>query len=181
MKKQRIAVFCGSRTGKGEAYMELARQVGEKLAADGRTLVFGGCDTGLMGAVSRSVYENGGKVMSMRIRGLEDAFAPEIVAEDEMLENVQLRKRRLIEKADACLVLPGGFGTLDEIGDVLSMTQLGDMRRPLGLLNVNGFFDGLMQLADTMLREGFMSEKDRALLIAARDAEALLQALDRAE
>lgn len=180
MKKETIAVFCGSRTGKGEGYMALARQVGEKLAADGRSLVFGGCDTGLMGAVSRSAFEKGGKVISVRIKGLEDAFAPEIIAEDELLRNVQQRKRWLIERADACLVLPGGFGTLDEIGDVLSMTQLGDMKRPLGLLNVNGFFDGLLQLADTMLQEGFMGEKDRALLIAKENMDDLLQALDEA-
>ena len=166
--------------GKGNAYRELARQVGAMLAADGRTLVFGGCDTGLMGVVSRGVYENGGRVISVRIKGLEDAFAPEIVAEDELLQNVQLRKRQLIQRADACLVLPGGFGTLDEIGDVLSMTQLGDMKKPLGILNVNGFFDGLLQLADTMLQEGFMSEKDRELLIARDSVQALLQALDEA-
>lgn len=180
MKKQTIAVFCGSRCGKGEVYRMLARQVGETLAADGRTLVFGGCDTGLMGAVSRAVYEKGGKVISVRIKGLEDAYAPEIMAEDELLQNVQQRKRRLIERADACLVLPGGFGTLDEIGDVLSMAQLGDLKRPLGLLNVNGFFDGLLQLADTMLQEGFMGEKDRALLIARENTDDLLQALDEA-
>ncbi len=180
MKKQTIAVFCGSRCGKGDVYRMLARQVGETLAADGRTLVFGGCDTGLMGAVSRGVYEKGGKVISVRIKGLEDAYAPEIMAEDELLQNVQQRKRRLIERADACLVLPGGFGTLDEIGDVLSMAQLGDLKRPLGLLNVNGFFDGLLQLADTMLQEGFMGEKDRALLIARENTDDLLQALDEA-
>lgn len=160
--------------------MELARQTGERLAADGRTLVFGGCDTGLMSAVSRGVYEQGGKVISVRIKGLEDAYAPEIVTEDELLENVQQRKRRLIELADACLVLPGGFGTLDEIGDVLSMTQLGDVKRPLGLLNINGFFDGLLQLADTMEQEGFMSPEDRKLLIAGDEPDALLRALDEA-
>lgn len=180
MKKKTIAVFCGSRTGKGEEYMALARQVGKTLAAEGRTLVFGGCDTGLMGAVSRSAYENGGRVISVRIRGLEDAFAPEMIAEDELLENVQQRKRRLIERADACLVLPGGFGTLDEIGDVLSMTQLGDVKRPLGLLNVNGFFDGLLQLADTMLQEGFMGVGDRTLLIEGKNVQDLLRALDEA-
>lgn len=180
MKKQRIAVFCGSRTGKGNAYMALARQVGEKLGADGRTLVFGGCDTGLMSAVSRAVYEKGGQVISVRIKGLEDAFAPEIIAEDELLAHVQQRKRRLIEQADACLVLPGGFGTLDEIGDVLSMAQLGDLKRPLGLMNINGFFDGLLQLADTMLQEGFMGENDRALLIAGDNLDDLLKALDEA-
>ncbi|MBR6754126.1 MAG: LOG family protein [Clostridia bacterium] len=133
-----------------------------------------------MGAVSRAVYEKGGKVISVRIKGLEDAYAPEIMAEDELLLNVQQRKRRLIERADACLVLPGGFGTLDEIGDVLSMTQLGDIKRPIGLMNVNGFFDGLLQLADTMLQEGFMGEKDRALLIARENTNDLLQALDEA-
>lgn len=180
MKKQTIAVFCGSRCGKGTDYMELARQTGEMLAENGRVLVFGGCDTGLMSAVSRGVHEKGGKVISVRIRGLEDAWAPEIAAEDELLENVQCRKRRLIELADACLVLPGGFGTLDEIGDVLSMTQLGDLKRPLGLLNINGFFDGLLQLADTMEREGFMSPKDRKLLIVRDNVHALLQALDEA-
>lgn len=180
MKKAKIAVFCGSRVGNDPLYMDLARQVGQLLAKEGRTLVFGGCDTGMMGAVSRRAYEQGGQVLSVRIRGLEDAFAGEIVTADELMENVQLRKRRLIELADACIALPGGFGTLDEIGDVLSMTQLGDIKRPVALLNANGFFDGLLQLADTMQREGFLGEKDRKLLIAAKTPEEVLAALDEA-
>lgn len=178
MKKQRICVFCGSKMGKDPRYQKAAEALGAVLGKEGRTLMFGGCDTGLMQAVSHAVHANGGKVMSMRIDGLLDAFDESIIAEDVILENVQMRKRSLIEKADACIALPGGFGTLDEMGDVLSMYQLGDVKRPLGLLNVNGFFDGLLHFADTMMKAGFLSEKDRQLLIVRQDIPSLLEALD---
>ncbi len=180
MKKQKIAVFCGSKEGKSPLYMDVAREVGTALGREGRTLLFGGCDYGLMQAVSRAAFEKGGSVHSFRIRGLTDAYAPEIISYDEILPNVQLRKRRLIEASDACIVLPGGFGTLDELSDVLSMTQLQDVRRPLGILNINGFFDGLIALADTMNREGFLSDADRALLIVRQDIPSLLEVLDEA-
>lgn len=180
MKKQTVCVFCGSKMGKNPCYRQAAEELGRALGREGCRLVFGGCDQGLMQVVSHAVHENGGQVISVRIEGLTDAFDEKIIAEDEMLENVQQRKRRLIERADACIALPGGFGTLDEMGDVLSMAQLGDIKRPLGLFNINGYFDGLLHFADIMMQEGFLSEKDRALLIAEKDVPALLDALNRA-
>lgn len=180
MKKQRVAVFCGSREGKIPLYRALAEETGKTLALQGRKLLFGGCDYGLMQAVSHAAYENGGEVLSFRIRGLTDAYAPEIITADETLENVQQRKRRLIEAADACIALPGGLGTLDEMGDVYSMAQLGEMRRPLGILNVNGYFDGFLQFIDTIHREGFLSDEDKKLIIVRQDILSLLAALDEA-
>lgn len=180
MKKQHIAVFCGSKCGKNPVYLHVARKMGETLAREGRTLLFGGCDYGLMQAVSHGAFEMGGKVISLRIRGLTDTFAPQIIAEDEMLENVQQRKRRLIQRADACIALPGGLGTLDEMGDVYTMAQLGDLRRPLGILNVNGYFDGFLHFVETMHREGFLSDQDKGLIIVRDEIEALLAALDEA-
>ncbi|MBQ4639365.1 MAG: TIGR00730 family Rossman fold protein [Clostridia bacterium] len=178
MKKEKIAVFCGSRMGTCPIYQHFAREAGKQIALSGRSLLFGGCDYGLMQAVSHAAHEHGGKVYSFRIRGLTDAFAPEIITADEQMENVQQRKRRLIEAADACIALPGGLGTLDEMGDVYSMAQLGDLRRPLGILNVNGYFDGLLQFVDTMHREGFLSDRDCGLIIVRQDIESLLSALD---
>ena len=181
MKKQRIAVFCGSKSGRIPLYEEIAQKTGEQIGLQGRSLLFGGCDYGLMKTVSHAAYENGARVFSFRIRGLTDAYAPEIITADETLENVQQRKRRLIEAADACIALPGGLGTLDEMGDVYSMAQLGDIRRPLGILNVNGYFDGLLQFVDTIHREGFLSDRDKGLIIVRQDIHALLDALDAAE
>lgn len=178
MKKQHIAVFCGSKSGRIPLYEEIAQKTGAQIGLQGRSLLFGGCDYGLMKTVSHAAYENGARVYSFRIRGLTDAYAPEIITADETLENVQQRKRRLIEAADACIALPGGLGTLDEMGDVYSMSQLGDIRRPLGILNVNGYFDGLLQFVDTIHREGFLSDQDYRLIIVRRDIEELLAALD---
>lgn len=181
MKKEKIAVFCGSRMGSLPVYREAALETGLALAKSGRTLLFGGCDYGLMQVVSHAVHDHGGRVLSFRIQGLTDAYAPEIIAADEQLEHVQARKRRLIEAADACIALPGGLGTLDEMGDVYSMSQLGDLRRPLGILNVNGYFDGFLQFVDTIHREGFLSDRDKGLIIVRQDIHALLDALDAAE
>ena len=178
MKKQHIAVFCGSKSGKNPLYEETARKTGEIIGLQCRSLLFGGCDLGLMKTVSHAAYQNGAKVYSFRIRGLTDAYAPEIITADETLENVQQRKRRLIEAADVCIALPGGLGTLDEMGDVYSMTQLGDLRRPLGILNINGYFDGLLHFIDTMHLEGFLSDRDYGLIIVRQDIEELLAALD---
>lgn len=174
MEKKKIAVFCGSKFGTDDRYEKAAKAFGKAMGERGCTLIFGGCDTGLMQAVSHAAAENGGKVISVRIRGLLDAFDASIVSEDEIMENVQERKRRLITLADACIALPGGFGTLDEIGDVLSMTQLQDMKKPLGLLNIKGYFDGLLHFADTMEKEGFLSPSDRQLLKVADDPTELL-------
>lgn len=181
MKKEKICVFCGSKMGRDPIFGQAARQLGAALGREGRTLIFGGCDTGLMAEVSHGAYENGGKVISIRIEGLTDAYDGAIVAADEICPHVQGRKRRLIEAADACIALPGGFGTLDEMGDVLSMAQLGDAMRPLGLLNLKGYFDGLLHFADTMEREGFLTEIDRQLLIVRPDIPSLLAALDAVE
>lgn len=178
MKKEKIAVFCGSRTGVRSVYMEAAKALGRKLAQEERTVLFGGCDSGLMQAVSQAAYEQGGKVVSVRIRGLEDAYDAGIIHEDEQMSNVQLRKRRLIERADACLVLPGGLGTLDEMGDVYAMAQLGDIRRPMGILNLQGYYDGFLQWVDTMHREGFLSDRDRQMILVEEDMDRLLQKLD---
>lgn len=179
--KKNITVFCGSSAGASPAYEQAARELGAAIGKSGRTLIFGGCALGLMRAVSRAAAENGAKVVSMRIEGMVDPFDGNIVSEDRHFQNVQERKLALISAADACIALPGGMGTLDEMTDLYSMTQLGATKTPLGLLNVSGYYDPLLRFFAHMKQEGFLSEKFDGMFIVRDTAEALLRALDETE
>lgn len=180
-KKQAITVFCGSAEGTDPVYAQTARQLGKTLARQGRRLIYGAGNRGLMGSVAQAALENGGHVTGVNLSRFQNPKYLMDVDENIMTESIQERKRRMIELGDACIALPGGIGTMDEIFETLSMLQLGLTDRPLGILNVNGFYDPFLQLIGRIKESGFFKEKYSKILIVRGTVDELLSALDEVE
>jgi uncharacterized protein (TIGR00730 family) len=154
---QSICVYCGSSPGNDPLFVETAQKFGKILAQNGITLVYGGGSRGLMGALALSVHENGGRVIGIIpefLKARERMFtgAEEIVVTRDMHE----RKRMMFERADAFVALPGGIGTLEELVEQLTWSQLGRHRKPILVANINGFWEPLVELLDHMKRSGFI-------------------------
>lgn len=141
-------------------------------------LVYGGGSIGLMGAVARGVAQRGGSVRGVipaQLTGKEISGDP--IGELEIVDSMHARKMRMAELSDAFVALPGGFGTLDELFEMITWVQLGIHRKPIGLLNVNGFFDPLCRLIEHQMAEGFIKERFRSLLLIDNQVETLLEGL----
>ena len=173
----KIAVFCGSNLGRGPGYGASAQALGEALAARRIELVFGGTNKGLMKIVADAVVAGGGQVHGVIPRALFDKGQqyPDL-GRAEIVETRSLRKRRMAEIADAFVAMPGGLGTLEELLEMWVDAQLDGHAKPLGLLNVGGFFDGLLAFVDTMIEEAFLPRQHRAMIIADEDPNRLLDA-----
>jgi uncharacterized protein (TIGR00730 family) len=175
---KRLCVFCGSRGGAAPAYAEAARELGRRMAGRGLGLVFGGGHVGLMGALADAVLQAGGEVIGVIPQGLVDReLAHQGCTQLHITGSMHERKALMADLADAFAALPGGYGTLDETFEMLTWAQLGLHAKPVGLLNVHGYFDGLLTFLDYTVREGFIKPAHRHLLIAASTGEALLDAL----
>ena len=174
-----IAVFCGSATGANPAYAAAARRLGELIGDQGRNLVFGGCMDGLMAEVANAAVSHGAHVYSEFIRDLYQNSDHLPGATETIHDNVQERKRGLIARSDACIMLPGGFGTLDEFTDVCAATQLGEAKCALGILNIAGYYDPLLSFFTRMRTEGFLASEWDRLYVTANTPEILLQLLDQ--
>ena len=171
-----IAVFCGASTGHGPVYMEAARTVGRTLAERGLGVVYGGGHVGLMGAVADAAMEAGGRVVGVIPTFMtHKELAHDRVTELIMVKDMHERKMVMHQRSDAVIALPGGFGTMDELFELLTWRQLGLHAKPMGLLNVNGYYDGLLTQMHHMEREGFLHDDTR--VIAATDVDVLLNAL----
>ena len=152
--------------------------MGEALGRRGLTLVYGGASRGLMGVVADTVLGLGGTVIGVMPRGLARAeIAHAGLTEMHLVGSMYERKRLMFERADAFATLPGGFGTLDELAEVLTMSQLGLHAKPCGLLNVAGFFDPLVAFFDRSVSERFVRPEHRALITVGADPDGLLDAL----
>lgn len=174
----RVCVFCGSKTGLAPRYAEAARRLGELLARRGLGLVYGGGNIGLMGVLADAALELGGEVIGVIPRFLMDkelghAGVTKLVAVESMHE----RKAIMAEQADAFIALPGGFGTADEWFEILTWRQLHLHDKPIGLLNVAGFFDPLINWIEVMVREGFVKQSNRDLIVVGDDEDRLLDDL----
>jgi uncharacterized protein (TIGR00730 family) len=170
-----ICVFCGSSSGRDPRYGAAAAAVGERLAARGIQLVYGGGRRGLMGAVADAALAAGGRVVGVIPRGLVDReLAHPGVSELRIVETLHERKALMAELADAFLALPGGLGTLEELAEVLSWAQLGLHAKPIGLLDVGGYFRSLDAFLDHAVGEGFVAERHRRLLVRDDDLDRLL-------
>lgn len=180
-KKLAITVFCGSAEGNDPAYAAAACRLGKALAAQGRTLIYGAGNRGLMGMVAKAAKENGGHVTGVNITRFSNPNYMMQVDENITTETIQDRKLRMIQMGDASIALPGGIGTMDEIFEVLSMLQLGLTDMPLGILNVNGFYDLWVRLIEQLRASGFFKEKYAKIIIVRDTVEELLAALDEAE
>jgi len=170
-----ICVFCGASTGRDPRYAAAATAVGRTLAEHGIELVYGGGRLGLMGAVADAALEAGGRVTGVIPAGLvERELAHRGVTELRIVSTLHERKAVMAELSDGFLALPGGLGTLEELAEVLSWAQLGIHRKPIGALDVGGFFGPLVGHLDHVAREGFVSEHHRDLLIVDVDLDRLL-------
>jgi uncharacterized protein (TIGR00730 family) len=170
-----ICVFCGSSPGHDPRYVTAAADVGERLAERGIQLVYGGGRRGLMGAVADAALAAGGRVVGVIPRGLVDReLAHPGLSELLIVDTLHERKARMAELADGFIALPGGLGTLEELAEVLSWAQLGLHAKPIGLLDVGGYFDPLLAYLDHAVAEGFVADRHRSLLLHDPDLDRLL-------
>jgi uncharacterized protein (TIGR00730 family) len=173
-----LCVFCGSRGGGRPVYAEAARWLGTALVARGMDLVYGGGHVGLMGVVADAVLAAGGRAAGVIVQSLVDReLAHTGLTELLVVETMHQRKALMAERADAFIALPGGYGTGDELFEILTWAQLGFHARPIGLLNTAGYFDPLLAWLDHMVREDFLRPNHRELVLVADDANRLLERL----
>jgi uncharacterized protein (TIGR00730 family) len=171
----RLAVYCGSATPADPLYVESARHVGRTFAERGIGLVYGGGRLGLMGAVADACLAAGGEVIGVIPSALVDAeVAHKGCTELHVVETMHQRKQAFTDLSDGFVTLPGGTGTMDELWEAMSWAQLGYHGKPVGLLNVAGFYDGLLHFWETMGEAGFVRPQHRGILIAGADLDDLL-------
>src|ERR1039458_9867580 len=163
--QRRVAVYCGSANGNNPAFLAEARTLGAAIAAAGMGLVYGGASVGLMGAVANAALAGGAEVIGVLpdvLSGSEIAHAG--LSRLEFVSTMHERKARMAELADAFLVLPGGYGTLEELLEVVSWAQLRLHAKPCILINTAGYWDGLLKFLDTAVTAGFLKQKNRELM-----------------
>ncbi|MBK8490814.1 MAG: TIGR00730 family Rossman fold protein [Saprospirales bacterium] len=178
---QSIAVFCGSSSGKDPRLKELAADLGRNFAKRGITLVYGAGNIGLMGIMADAALEAGGKVVgAIPFFMKEKEVCHTDLTELFTVESMHERKHTMAEKADAFITLPGGFGTLDELFEILTWKQIQLHFKPVGLLNWNGYYDHLLAHIDKMIEAGFLKEVNRNLLTVANDLDTLLYEMEMA-
>lgn len=173
---KRITVFCGSSYGTEKIYEEQAYSVGKALANAKIELVYGGAKIGLMGAVANGALENGGKAIGVLPNFLKRVeIAHEGLSELILVETMHQRKTKMDELADGTIALPGGFGTLEEFFEMLTWAQLGLHKKPVALLNANGFYNDLLSFIQTMVDKGFLKQINRDMLLVSDNIEDLLE------
>lgn len=177
---RRLCVYAGASTGNDPAHERAARSLGELLAANGIGLVYGGASIGLMGAVADAVLEAGGEAIGVIPAGLgRREVAHDGLTELRTVSSMHERKAMMSELADAFVALPGGLGTLDELLEAATWSQLGIHAKPCGLLNVGGYWDSLIAQLDRAGADGFLRADHRRVLLVESDPAALLELLQR--
>ena len=175
---KRVCVYCGSGPGRRKVYADTARHLGRSLAARGVGLVYGGGSVGLMGAVADAVLADGGEVIGVIPGALTDReVAHGGLTELRVVESMHQRKAAMAEVADGFIALPGGLGTLEELFEALTWAQLGMHRKPCGILNVAGYYDGLIAFLDQAVSEEFVGPVHREALLVEEDPDLMLEAL----
>jgi uncharacterized protein (TIGR00730 family) len=175
---QTLCVFCGSSTGNDPLYIEKARELGHKMADAGLELVYGGGSIGLMGELADAVIERRGRVTGVIPKFLYDKeLGHEGVTELIVVDSMHERKMKMAERADGFLAMPGGIGTMEELFEVFTWSQLSLIRKPVALFNLNHYFDALLAFLDHMVTEGFLVEEMRKRLITGIDAEIVLKSM----
>ena len=177
---RRVCVFCGASSGRLPAYADAARAFGAALAARGLGLVYGGGRVGLMGAVADGALAASGEVIGVIPQELVDReLAHDGVTELRVVGSLHERKALMAELSDAFVALPGGFGTLDELMEQLTWSQLGLHAKPVALFDVEGYWRPLITLARHATEEGFVRESDLAAIAVGDDADGILDRLER--
>ena len=176
---KRIAVFCGSSSGTNEVYIEGVRKLGVALAEQNIHLVFGGGKVGLMGVLADAVLAAGGEAIGvipgfLNIREVAHEDVTELITVSSMHE----RKALIHDMSDGFIALPGGFGTLDELFESLTWGQLGIHQKPVGILNINGYFSQILSAMDRMVDEGFLKGINRDMVLVSERIEELLEKME---
>lgn len=172
----KISVFCGSSFGTDKIFEIKAKQLGEKLAEESIELIYGGANVGLMGAVADGVLSKGGKVTGVLPSFLKSKeIAHEGITELIIVNTMHERKSKMSELCDGVIALPGGFGTLEEFFEMLTWSQLGIHEKPIGILNINGFYDDLISLLNKMVEKGFLKEPNRKMILISENIDDLLK------
>jgi uncharacterized protein (TIGR00730 family) len=176
---KRITVFCGSSSGTEEIYTLQATLLGETLAKRNIELVYGGANVGLMGAVADGVLNNGGKAIGvlpnfLRSKEIAHKQLTELILVDTMHE----RKTKMNDLCDGVIALPGGFGTLEELFEMLTWAQLGLHKKPIAILNVDGYYDALIIFTQTMVDKGLLKEVNQQMLLVSDTIDDLLNKME---
>ncbi len=178
-KIKHITVFCGSSFGSEEMYAAQAYLLGATLAKKKITLVYGGANVGLMGAVANGALDAKGKVIGV----LPDFLKEKEIAHSNLTEliitkTMHQRKVKMNELSDGVIALPGGFGTLEEFFEMLTWGQLGLHKKPMGILNINGFYDELINLTQTMVNKGFLKKQNKEMLLISSNIDELIDMME---
>jgi uncharacterized protein (TIGR00730 family) len=177
-KLKRICVFCGSSVGARPVYRQAAQQLGELLAERGIGVVFGGGGIGLMGVVADAALAKGGEVIGVIPESLvRREIGHRGVTKLHVVETMHQRKALMADLSDAFIALPGGYGTLEEFCEAITWSQLGIQQKPCGLLNIEGYWDGLLAFLDHAVDEQFVRPENSELVLVARRPEPLLERL----
>lgn len=182
MKLKRITVFCGSSAGTDRQYQEQAYLLGKMLASRHIGLVYGGAKIGLMGAVASGVLENGGDAIGVLPHHLKSReVAHDNLTQLILVDTMHQRKAIMDELSDGVIALPGGFGTLEELFEMLTWAQLGLHKKPIALLNISGFYNELLALLQKMVDQGFLKTSNQEMLMVSDDMEDLLDKMQHYE
>ncbi|KAF5448005.1 hypothetical protein F2P56_033513 [Juglans regia] len=178
-KFQRVCVFCGSNSGKRKIFSDAALDLGRELVERKMDLVYGGGSVGLMGLVSQTTFDGGCHVLGV----IPSALIPieisgHAVGEVLIVSDMHERKAEMARRADAFIALPGGYGTMEELLEMITWSQLGIHDKPVGLLNIDGYYDCLLGLFDKGVEEGFIKPHARSIIISASTARELIQRME---
>jgi len=176
-----VCVYCGSRNGASPAYVEVAKSVGQWIGAHNGQLVYGGGNNGLMGIVAQAAADAGAPVVGIIPKALQTKENTRTACTElHVVDTMHERKRMMAERADAFIALPGGIGTFEEFFEVWTWRQLGYHDKPIGLLNTQGYYDGLLSFAQSSVQQGFLSDWQMDLIRSDSDPASLLRELVQA-
>ena len=175
---KKICVYCGSSDDIDTVYTDVAYALGASIAGKGMQLWFGAGSTGLMGAVANGALDNDGEVVGV----IPELFNTPALAHNQLtrlivVDSMHQRKEKLAKEADAFIALPGGFGTFEEFFEILTWSQIGIHQKPIGLLNINHYYDLMLQMIENALKEGFIYKEHYQLFVVKKQVEAMLDAL----
>lgn len=174
-----ILVYCGANTGNRPLYRERAEELSDELVKRQIKLIYGGGSVGLMGILADRFLEKGGEITGVIPNFLDDLEVGHKAVKDmQKVSSMHERKALMEQLCDGIITLPGGFGSLDETFEILTWAQLGLHRKPIGILNVNGYYNFLLKQLDVMVEEGFLKAQNRDLLIVSDDVKELLQKME---
>ncbi|KAL5760455.1 hypothetical protein ACOSP7_018968 [Xanthoceras sorbifolium] len=176
---KKICVFCGSRAGYKPSFTQAALQLGKHLVERKIDLVYGGGSVGLMGLISQTVFNGGCHVIGVIPKALmPHEISGETIGELKTVADMHQRKSEMAKLADAFIALPGGYGTMEELLEVITWSQLGIHEKPVGLLNVDGYYNSLLALFDKGVEEGFIDDSARNIVVMADNAQELIQKME---